>query len=61
MPVMNGLDTTKAIKAAWPRVKGVILTLYVDDQPAALEAGADAFLAKGRSIEEIMSTIHRLN
>jgi YesN/AraC family two-component response regulator len=53
MPVMDGLDATKAIKARWPQIKVVILTMYPEHQTEALAAGADAFLMKGCSLEEI--------
>ncbi|MCK7461766.1 MAG: response regulator transcription factor [Sphingobacterium sp.] len=54
MPVMDGLDATKAIKARWPQIKIVILTMYPEYQTEALAAGADAFLMKGCSLEEII-------
>ena len=53
MPVMDGLDATKAIKARWPQIKIVLLTMYPEYQTEALAAGADAFLMKGCSLEEI--------
>jgi YesN/AraC family two-component response regulator len=55
MPVMDGLDATKAIKARWPQIKIVILTMYPEYQTEALAAGADAFLMKGCSLEEIIN------
>ena len=57
MPVMDGLETTKAIKVKWPRVKIIILTMYPENRSEALEAGADAFLLKGCSVKEVMSMI----
>ncbi len=61
MPVMDGLDATRAIKAKWPEVKIVILTMYPDSRPEAVIAGADAFLIKGCSIEEMTSTLRSVN
>ncbi len=61
MPVMDGLDATRAIKAKWPQVKIVILTMYPDSRPDAVIAGADAFLIKGCSIEEMTSTLRSVN
>ena len=58
MPVMDGLEATKAIKANWPNVKVVILTMYPDHQAEALAAGADAFLIKGCSLDEVITLIH---
>jgi len=58
MPVMDGLEATKIIKKNWPQIKIVILTMYPNYQSEALAAGADAFLVKGSSVDEIISTIH---
>jgi DNA-binding NarL/FixJ family response regulator len=48
MPVMGGLEATRRIVAAWPKVQVVILTSY-DDKPTvaeALDAGAIGYLLK---------------
>ena len=56
MPVMDGLDATRLIKDKWPDVRVVVFTLYAD-QADALAAGADRFLAKGCSVQELVGTI----
>ena len=61
MPVLSGLDATRMIKKRWPGIKVIILTLYPDYQAQAQQAGADAILIKGCSMEEISSAIHSLN
>jgi YesN/AraC family two-component response regulator len=61
MPVMDGLEATKIIKKNWPQIKIVVLTLYPNYQPEAMSAGADVFLVKGCSVDEIISTIHSLS
>ena len=61
MPVMDGLEATRIIKAKWPQVKIVVLTMYSDYQPEALSAGADAFLLKGCPVEELAHTILSLS
>jgi DNA-binding NarL/FixJ family response regulator len=61
MPVMDGLEATKIIKKNWSHIKIVILTMYPDCQTEVLSAGADAFLAKGCSLEEMTSIIRLLN
>jgi YesN/AraC family two-component response regulator len=61
MPVMDGLEATKIIKKNWPEIKIVVLTMYPNYQPEALSAGADAFLVKGCTVHEIISTIHSLS
>lgn len=60
MPVMNGLDATRVIKSKWPQVKVVILSMYPDYQPEAMQAGADAFLVKGSPVEELTALFRAL-
>ena len=57
MPVMDGLEATRLIKNEWPEVKIVVLTLYAAYQIEALAAGADAFLIKGCSDEDLLRAI----
>ena len=57
MPVMDGLEATRIIKSNWPGVKVIILSMYLDYQSEAISSGADKFLVKGCSVEEIMSAI----
>jgi DNA-binding NarL/FixJ family response regulator len=57
MPVMNGIEATKIIKKNWPQIKIVVLTMYADYRSEALAAGADAFLVKDCSVDEIISII----
>ena len=47
MPEVNGLQATRRIKAKWPQVKVIILTLYAEYAAEAQAAGADAFVCKG--------------
>ena len=60
MPVMDGLEATKIIKKRWPKVKVIALTMYKNYQSEALSAGADAFLVKGCSVSELVSTVYTL-
>ena len=60
MPVMDGLEATKIIKKRWPGVKVIALTMYQNYQSKALSAGADAFLVKGCSVKELISTVQGL-
>jgi DNA-binding NarL/FixJ family response regulator len=60
MPVMDGLEATKIIKGKWPRVRVIVLTMYPDYQADVLLAGADAFLVKGCSVQELTRSIHCL-
>jgi DNA-binding NarL/FixJ family response regulator len=57
MPVMDGLEATWLIKDRWSEVKVIVLTMYASHQADALAAGADAFLVKGCSSEELLEAI----
>lgn len=57
MPVMDGLAATRVIKARWPDVRVVILTLYSGYRADARAAGADAFLVKGCSMDRLLRAI----
>ena len=57
MPGMDGLEATRLIKARWPAVKVVVLTLYAFRRAEALAAGADAFLLKGCPPDELLAAI----
>ncbi len=57
MPTMDGLEATRRIKARWPEVKVIFLTTSVLHPDEAWAAGADAFLVKGCSTEELVNTI----
>ena len=57
MPVMNGLEATKIIKKKWSGIRVVILTLHDDIREEALAVGADAFLVKGCSPDQLIREI----
>jgi DNA-binding NarL/FixJ family response regulator len=57
MPKMNGLEATRIIKKKWRNVRVVILTLHDDIREEALAAGADAFLVKGCSPDDLIREI----
>ncbi len=57
MPRIDGLEATRRIKAQWPQVKIIFLTMNRLFSDEAWAAGADAFLVKGCPIEELVSTI----
>lgn len=48
MPRMNGLEATRQLKARWPELAIVIITVHDDEayRRTALAAGAEAFLVK---------------
>jgi DNA-binding NarL/FixJ family response regulator len=57
MPGMDGLEATRLIKDRLPEVKVIALTLYGSYRAIAARAGADAFLIKGCSSEELLQAI----
>jgi DNA-binding NarL/FixJ family response regulator len=63
MPVMNGIDATLAIRAAWPEARIVVLTTYKGDVQAkrALQAGAAGYLLKSMLRKELVDTIRNVH
>jgi DNA-binding NarL/FixJ family response regulator len=59
MPVWDGLQATRQIKARWPQVRVIALTIRATSQTAAMSAGADGFLLKGCPSQELFAEIQR--
>jgi DNA-binding NarL/FixJ family response regulator len=59
MPGLNGLEVTRHLKKTFPQVRVVILSMYSDDEHVylALRAGAEGYLLKGASREELRLAI----
>src|SRR4030067_2252772 len=62
LPGMNGIQATRMIKAASPKTKVVILTIYndVEHRVDASEAGASAYLSKNKMDRELVPIMKRL-
>ena len=62
MPVMDGLEATRRIKAAHPSLPVVVLTAnaFDNDRAMAMEAGCDEFLSKPISSELCLKTIAKI-
>jgi len=62
MPVMNGIDATKGIKAVSPRTAVLVLTAYDDDDYvfAILEAGAAGYLLKNARGSVLIDGVRRV-
>jgi DNA-binding NarL/FixJ family response regulator len=56
LPGMNGIEGIRRIRARWPSIVAVVLTVYVDDDRIiqALCAGARGYLLKKTSAPEIL-------
>ena len=59
LPELNGIEATRAIKAAHPEMAVLVLTAYDDDEYvfAFLEAGAAGYLLKDIGIEELIKAV----
>ncbi|HYO60825.1 MAG TPA: response regulator [Actinomycetota bacterium] len=59
MPVMNGVEATRAIKERHPDVKVLALTAFGDMSlvSASIKAGASGYLLKGGSAEELLNSL----
>ena len=58
----NGLETLAALRAVHPRMPVIMLTMYAEAQYArrALHAGANAYLSKDVSHEELLRAIRQV-
>ncbi|MEZ4634451.1 MAG: response regulator transcription factor [Caldilineaceae bacterium] len=57
MPGMDGLAATRAIKKLWPQIRVVLLTMYDHYRQEAQAAGAEAYLIKGCSLDELLQAL----
>ena len=62
MPRLNGVEATRAIRAAHSDARVVALTMYEGDADIhrALSAGASAYLLKGARAADLMGAIRRV-
>ncbi len=62
MPVMDGLEAAAAIRAKSPEVKIAMYSAYNRGRmgPAAMAAGADVYVEKSATLDELLDQIHRL-
>ena len=59
MPGLNGIETTRQVKALQPQVNILMMTMFEDEQLvfAAMQAGALGYVLKGVSHEEMVRTV----
>ncbi len=60
MPELDGLQATQIIKASWPKIKVIVLTLYGEYEGEALAAGADVFIGKGEPPDRLLTALSSL-
>jgi len=63
LPVISGVEATKAIRREFPTAKIIVLTTYDGDEDIyrALRAGAQSYLLKGISFEELLEAIRTVH
>ena len=63
MPVMDGVEATRRIRAGHSSVQVIVLTTYADDESvfAALRAGARGYLTKDADADEIVRAVQRVH
>ena len=60
MPELDGLEMTRLVRAHWPQMRIMLLSMFDDCSAAALAAGADAFFCKGEPPQRLLETISSL-
>jgi DNA-binding NarL/FixJ family response regulator len=63
MPIMNGLELTRAVRSSVPNTKVLILTEYSSQQMMreARDAGADGYVIKSYAGSELLPAIQALS
>ncbi len=61
MPLLDGYEATRRIKACWPSCRVVALTAhgYEAARQRAIEAGVDEIVVKGEAMERVIGAISR--
>jgi DNA-binding NarL/FixJ family response regulator len=59
MPVMDGIGTTRQVKARWPAIEVVVMTSFVEEAQVrgALEAGAAGYLLKDADADQVAEAV----
>ena len=60
MPVCDGLEATRLIRADWPEARILILTIHDEDEKLfeAIKAGASGYMLKNINSAEFLRGIH---
>jgi len=62
MPLLNGIDTARQLRAALPHMRVVFLSMHADPLfvQDAIDAGADAYVLKREAPEQLIRAIHHV-
>jgi DNA-binding NarL/FixJ family response regulator len=60
MPGLDGAGATRELRARYPKIAVLVLTMHADDESvfAALRAGAAGYLLKGADAAEVIRAVH---
>ena len=63
MPIMDGMEATKAVRKKYPSIKVLVVTMYEDDKFIIhlMENGANGYLLKNAEPEEIRKSIYAVH
>jgi two-component system response regulator NreC len=63
MPVLNGLEATRAIKSEYPQIHVIVLTMYESDEYffQVLDAGASGYVLKKAASADLASAIRSVH
>jgi len=63
LPGISGIEVIRRLKRKLPAMKSVMLTVYEDDEKifSALEAGADGYILKRSSPDEILQAVKEVH
>lgn len=63
MPVLDGIETTLRLKAKYPEIKIIILTMHDEEEMIVhlIEKGAHGFLPKNEDIEHVVDAIYSVH
>ena len=59
MPGMDGLEATRRIKASWPQIQVLVLTMHRSDEYffEMLKAGASGYILKGAETSDLIQAV----
>ena len=63
MPIMDGMEATKAVRKKYPGIKVLVVTMYEDDKFIIhlMENGANGYLLKNTEPDEIRKSIYAVH